>query len=152
MRKWIALSVASTLMIMGLLGFGIWHRARFEVAVQPRHAPSLTKCVLIVSRHVAPSAVARAACQRATQLPWFHISVRNDGHSPAYAYCWAHGYDALGETVSRFAIPIDAFANGLPRLAPGESLQADWFFPEPPSRPVSRYAAGCSRASRPGPL
>jgi hypothetical protein len=152
MPRWIALGVASALLIAGLVGFLIWNRARFQIAVQPRLAPSLAECRSILLRHDFPSASVADTCGQAERLPWFHVSVRNTGHAAAYAYCWAHGYDRSGQTVLRVSIPLGTFGPSLPHLAPGESLQGVSYFHVTPTGRVDRYTAGCWRSSSAGPL
>ena len=134
MRKWIALGVVSALLIVGLVGFATWHRARFQATVLPRSTPSLSECM-------------EGACQQAVRFPWFHISIRNTRHATGYAYCWAHGYSRSGETVSRVGVPLGALGPGWPYLAPGQSVQGDWYFQQTPSGPVDDYTAGCWRIS-----
>jgi hypothetical protein len=133
MRKWVALGVVTTVVIAGLVALGLWNRARFEAAVQPRLIPSMTECRAIVARHYQSAAAVESTCREAAGFPWFHITVRNTGHSPGYAYRWAHGYDRSGETVSRVAIPWGALGPGLPRVVPGQSVQGDWYFPVLPT-------------------
>src|SRR2546422_9901549 len=134
MRRLLLVLVAILVLATGAVAFWRWHQARFEIAVTPRAAATAAQCQsMAATLHVTLS----VACRVATELPWFHARVSNTGHSAAYAYCWAHGYDRSGATVSRVSLPPGVFGTpGLPRLAPGQTLVADWFYAEAPTGPV----------------
>jgi hypothetical protein len=151
MRRWILVGAAGVLLIGGLSGFGIWHRARFEATVEPRVTPSVAKCQSILLGQSFPNAALGERCRRAVHFPWFHIDIRNSGHAPGFAYCWAHAYDRSGVTVLRVAIPVGSLGPGLPLLSPGQSVTGDWYFEEIPSGPIDHYTAGCWRSATAGP-
>lgn len=135
-----------------VVAFWHWHRARFEITVIPHVAPAAAQCRSIADAHGLAASSVAGVCQAAVGLPWFHASVTNTGHSAAYAYCWAHGYDRPGATVLRVAFSPGTFGTpGLPRLAPGQTLAGDWFFAVAPTGPVDHYTAGCWATDRPGP-
>jgi hypothetical protein len=87
--------------VAALLVWGGPRQPRFIVTATPRRAPRLAECRTLPSMRI----YGPHACRGASQIPWFHLVVRNVGDGGGFVVgCYVEGRDAEGRPLPKLKL------------------------------------------------